>query len=211
MPTPDDPNVATTPQGTSGSPDYQTLYTDLMGKINSGEFFTKAVYTGLQRVHETEINAHKATKGELLATQSQLKSMTDQIASLETGSKSVLEEKTSLSAQLESAQRKLKRDQLVMGKFPNLAQWEADGLLPDLPEDKLETALKAISEKLVATNMQARQTTIAGASALESTNTTTVEVNAAHLSAEAMTAARAGDMKTYTEKMDAYYKAVPKS
>lgn len=206
MPT-DDPNVATPPQGTSGSPDFQVLYTSLMEKINSGEFFTKAVYTGLQQTHEKEVVAHKATKGELLATQTQLKSITDQIASLENGSKSVLEEKTSLSAQLDAAQRKLKRDQLVMGKYPNLAQWEADGLLPDLPEDKLETALKAISEKLVTTNAQNRQQAVAGASALESTVNATVEVTAASLLKEYNSLALKGDSAAANAKYDEYLKA----
>ena len=204
----DDLNVATTAtSGTGDNPDYQTLYTSLMGKINSGEFFTKAVYTGLQQTHEKETLAHKATKGELLAAQTQLKSLTDQIATLETGSKSILEAKTSLDEQLDSAKRKLARNQLVMGKYPNLAQWEADGLLPDLPEDKLEVALKAISEKLVVTNAQVKQTAVAGASALDSSANATTETTAASLLKEANAAMLKGDQKGYNEKFDAYLKA----
>jgi len=209
MPPTDDLNVAvTTPTGGTGnSPDYQSLYTELMGKINSGEFFTKAVYTGLQQTHEKETLAHKATKGELLTAQTQIKSLTDQFAALETGSKAILEAKTSLDEQLQAATRKLARNQLVMGKYPNLAQWEADGLLPDLPEDKLEVALKAISEKLATTNAQIRQTAVAGASALDSSANATAEVTATSLLKEANAAMLKGDQKGYNEKFEAYLKA----
>jgi hypothetical protein len=206
-----DQNVTTTTNtGNSNNPDYQGMYTDLMGKINSGEFFTKAVYTGLQQTHEKEVGAHKAAKAELATAQAQIKELTDKIGTLETGSQSILEAKKSLEDQLTTTSRKLKRSQLVMSKFPHLAQWEAEGLLPDAPEDQLETVFKAIGDRLATTNTQARQQQVAGASALDSSASAVVEVSANVLLKEANDALVKGDQKTYNEKFEAYLKAKAK-
>ena len=110
-------------------------------KVSAGELFPADRYKGLQtkfqetqtKLQELETNAEK--------WQGDLSKLEETVKTKET----LLSEKEGKLTELEKSQ---KRAMLIFTKFPELASFEADGLLPVASDEKLEETLAAFSGKI---------------------------------------------------------------
>lgn len=168
-----DPNAAQQPAqqpqaGTGGQMDYQQAYNQLLGRIQSGELIEKQVYTGLQQKYQEQFDAHKRTQDALAATNNEIANLQTQVTGLSATASSAQAEKAGMQSQLGELQTRVQRFELIGKEFPALIGWEAQGLLPQGPLDKLPEVLQQINAQLEQKGVQVKQQTLAGASALNS-------------------------------------------
>lgn len=142
---------------TGGQTDWKTKYDELQAKINAGEYIAKASYVTLQQKLETAVNDRKAVEaardealGKVATLEKNAEGIQSKIGQLETETGKSKEE-------LQKAQQTIERHSLIFGKFPELAQFEADGLLPQVPMDQLETKLASFKEKWFSNQAAAKQ------------------------------------------------------
>lgn len=149
--------------GEGNQTDWKKQYDDLMAKINAGEYIAKSSYVTLQQKLETAVNDRKAVEvardealGKVATFEKSAEGFQSEIGQLKTQSSKSEEE-------LQKAQQTIERHALIFGKFPELAQFEADGLLPQVPTDQLETKLTSFKEKWFSNQQAAKQEFAKGA------------------------------------------------
>jgi len=129
----------------------------LESEIKAGNIFQKERYTGLQQTFQAEQESHKKTKETLTNLTSSDMDLKQKFSNLE-NEKSTLQSKLDEdTATIETLTRDKKRATVIMEKFPELASFEAKGLLPEGGEDELETLFSAFSDQLGAIRTKAEQ------------------------------------------------------
>lgn len=119
------------------------------------------------------------------------------------GSKSELETQLAqLRQENEELKRRLKRKELIMDKFPDLAQFEARGLLPDAPEDELKDRLKAFHELVQGMTKQAAQRAAEGTVTPPHSASGAENLSEEQLIEMALQAQRNGKMQDYQRYME---------
>lgn len=148
-------------------------------------------YKGLQGAFQKLQNESKADIDKLTAelsdAQTEIQSLTqggtskdDQLTVLQTEVAKQKETINSLKSEKESADAQLQRKNLVMQDFPELAAWEAQGLLPDASgDDELREQLEKFRGTLAGQVGATVKSTIAGSSPAGSGKT-----NVAHSTAQ---------------------------
>lgn len=204
-----DPNVQNQVQPGNDQTDYKAEYVKLSAQIANGDYVPKNVYTGLQQTHEKTILAHKADKDALSAVQQKAQGLEATLQTLQAQSQEFQTKLQSTEATNATLQSEVERKKLIMGKFPQLAPFEADGLLPVAPLDQLETLLATFNSKLGATQTAAKTEHIAGASNPPPGNSQ-AEPTSKQLLDKANVLAREGKWAEYNTVYDQYLQSLPK-
>jgi hypothetical protein len=204
----------TTPSDIAGQQDktdYKKLYEEAQAKATKELDTAEKRRAGLQVTYQKEQDAHKVTtteleqlRGELTVLTSEKSSFQDTLSKLET-------EKTGQEIELETLRRKDKRASLIMGKFPELATFEADGLLPEAEEEKLEETFGNFLTKLGVIKEKGKEDFGKGGVTTPPPPKTTEPEGAKALMLQINAAAIAGDQKLYNELYDKYVKATQKA
>jgi len=173
----------------------------LKKKIDAGDIYTKERFTGLQQTFQGVQDVLKGLEPEL----AQIKEKSSKLE--ETLTAKEAEEKKK-DAELEELKRSKQRSQTIFKKFPLLAPFEAEGLLPEVTADKLEEVLGAFQLKLEAVQKDASSRFIDGGSSStpQRKDDKKDQSAKAHLTT-ANEALRTGDMKTYNAEYDLYLAA----
>lgn len=204
-----DPNAQTPPPAGNGQAELQTQLAELSAKIANGEYVPKQTYVGLQQTHEKQVLAHKADKDALVAAQTKAQEMEAALRTLQTQYEGDRNKLTATESEKATLQQNLERTKLIMAKFPHLASFEADGLLPQAPVTELESILSIFSSKLGANAQAAKETHIAGATQPPA-GPNQAEPTAKQLLDQANQFAREGKFVEYNKAMDGYLAAVNK-
>lgn len=228
-------NVLYAPDGASGSPsdDEQTLeqlqkqateyrkkYESLQNKIEKGELvdplafieekvkkgelYTKERFSGLQTKYQTTQEALDELNTKSQKWQSDLSQLGELVKTKDT-------ERESLDVELETLRRSQKRTKLILSDFPELAPFEADGLLPEAEEEKLPEVFSAFATKLNGLKDKTTKEFVKGGTSGEpSSKEEKKAVTPQAILKEANAALAGGDSKTYNEKYDLYLDALNK-
>ncbi len=144
---PGDPPVMQTPPSMEAAKqgpvthDWERAYKGLQGKFQS--------LTESSQVLNTQLNEKEAEIARLSAEVVNLKS---QVASLSDGVSSVTREKEVLVNSVQTHESALARAKLIMAKYPDLVQYEGNGLLPSAEtEEALVERLELFKKTLTAT------------------------------------------------------------
>lgn len=190
--------------------DYKAKYVELSAQIASGDYVPKTVYTGLQQTHEKTILAHRADKDTLASLQTQLTNKDTVLQGVSTQMTELTTKLEGSTKELEISRQKNERTTLIMGKFPQLSNFEADGLLPQAAAgDDLEKLLTSFSEKLGVLKKTSQQTVMAGASDPPSGKDAVSTPTTKQLLDEMNELSRAGKWKEYNDAYAKYLASLP--
>lgn len=144
--------------------EYKNKYEELQGKISkgelvnpttfvdekvkAGELYPKDRFAGLQTKFNETQSALTELQSKSMEWQTNLSKLEETVKVKETK-----EEETALL--VETLQRGKTRAQLIFSEFPELAPFEAEGLLPEAEEDKLKEVFGNFSAKLVSVKKNA--------------------------------------------------------
>jgi hypothetical protein len=217
-----DPNTGELIAGKEGqeqkdNTDYKGLYEQAQAKIAELSDVTK------HKAYKT-LQGDLQKKDELLvATRTQLEETTKVLDPLKAEHEKILKEHTTLKGTLaelevtkDALTAKTQRASVIMGKFPNLAPFEAEGLLPETgPDDdpaKIEEIFGKFNAKISGIQQQASDSTkkdflAGGVSKAAGAGGEQQNAKGATAAAELQAANDAvlkGDMKTYKEHFDKY-------
>ena len=117
-------------------------------KIKAGELFPKERFVGLQQTYQ-------ATQQTLSELQGKVANYEKQVTTLEKDLTLKSTDADEKDVELETLRRSQVRAKLIFGKFPELAGFEADGLLPEAEEGELEKIFTAFSSKLGSVEKEA--------------------------------------------------------
>lgn len=140
-----------TPPGDPPPPgtDYEALYRTAQTKIASLEQEHKTRYAGVQQSLQLEKDAHKATKSIVDNLTTKITDAEKEINTFKELETTWTTEKETLSTQLTQKESELGRKSLILEKFPHLANFEAQKLLPAAETiEELETKLTAFSSNI---------------------------------------------------------------
>jgi hypothetical protein len=187
--------------------DYKTKYEELQADVRAN-YYSKDRYDGLQQKLQKEVEAHGTTKLALGETQTTIAGLTRQVEESTTKFGEYDSKISENEIELESLRTKTRRATLIFKDFPELAPFEADGLLPETGsadnDDALRTLFGNFSGKIGALQKKAKDDFGAGGGVTPPDAETNTLLSAeAHrkLANEAM---MKGDRKTYDEHYDKY-------
>lgn len=168
-------------------------------------------YAGLQRAFNSERDAK-------IALQSQLNAVTSRSSELEKLLEEAGKSTSTLTSDLQTEKERIAaleqqvaRNKLIMEKFPHLAGFEGEGLLPSAPPDQLETVLTKFQEKLASEhNLKTVQYQQGGIPTPPTTPKQGSDEGDAPrvLLDKAIQAQMSGDLKSYDALMKEYYRKV---
>ncbi len=189
----------------------QTELTSLKGQLTTktteAEEATKR-FTGLQKVYQTEKDAHTLLQTEHAKLTTQFQTAFTEAETFKNGLAERDQKLAQLTADHTKATTGLERARLIMSKYPELAPFEANGLLPTPGEGKtLEDVLGAFKTSLDDVAKKANANFAAGAS-LDPAGTSNLggssaqNATVATLQAKANEAAITGKSDEYNNYMD---------
>lgn len=193
----------------AGSTDYSALYAKAQAEKAALEENWNKRYSGVQSLLSKEQEAHKGTK-------EALSSLTEKATGLEAVVSTTKTEFEKVRADLEAKAKEASdlavfkaRATLIMGKFPDLAPFEAKGLIPAAPEDKLEELFANFRGSLEETGKRAKQEFQSGQTTPPGSNTANNNIisDADKHRLAANAAALKGDRETYDKEFSAYLAA----
>lgn len=168
-------------------------------------------FAGMQRAFNAERDAK-------VALQSQLNTTTSRVSELEKLLEEASKTTGTLTTDLQTEKERLSalegqvaRNRLIMEKFPHLAGFEGEGLLPSAPIDQLEAVLTKFQEKLASEqNLKTLQYQQGGIPNPPTTPKQGTEQGDAPrvLLDKAIQAQINGDLKSYESLMKEYYRKV---
>jgi len=204
----------TPPPDTTGQQDktdYKKLYEDAQAKATRELDAAEKRRAGLQQTYQKEQDAHTEAKTKLEQLRSELTTLTGEKGSFQDTLSKLETEKTGQEIELETLRRKDKRASLIMGKFPELATFEADGLLPEAEEDKLEETFSNFLTKLGVIKDKGKEDFGKGGVSTPPPPKTTEPEGAKALLLQINQAVISGNQKLYNELYDKYVKATQKA
>lgn len=114
-------------------------------------------YTGLQTSLNLEQQAHATTKTAFTELSTKAADAIKQLEQLN-GQKTTWEqEQAKFQTEVEALSKAQRRSRLIMEKFPDLAMFEINGVLPDAPDDKLEDVLGKFAVQVESMTKKARE------------------------------------------------------
>lgn len=152
-------------------------------------------FTGLQGAYQRDQEKWKATQTELESTKKSLAELTTGKTSIEEALKARSEEYERLATEHEIASHQLDRLTIILTKYPALADFEAEGLLPDGTGEEFAKKLDIFAAKIGRTGKESIAKHLEGAT--PPTPGTTPATTSASLWQQAMTALTTGDTVAY--------------
>lgn len=193
--------------GQQGQQDFEKLYKDAQSKLDA----TEKRRIGLQQTYQTEQDTHKATKDVLSQLQATLATLTGEKSTLADQLSKLEVDGTEKEIELETLRRGDKRAKLIFKSFLELAPFEADGLIPEAEEDKLEELFTGFSKKLGELKDKAKVDFGTGGTPPPPPPKPEPDENRVTLLKQLSDAALSGNRKVYNELFDKYMKAAEKS
>ena len=168
-------------------------------------------FAGLQRAFNAERDAKTALQSQLNAVQAHTSELEK---ALEDSGKTTTTLTTDLQTEKEriaALDQKVKRQELIMSKFPHLASFEGEGLLPPAPVEELEAVLNKFVGKLAdeqtQKNLMYQQGAVPNPPAPQKGTEEGGDAPNVLLQ-KAITAQIKGDRATYESLMKEYYRKV---
>ena len=200
-------------QPTSGTPstDYKTLYETLKADVDAGKnYISHTRYAALQATLQKTVDEKTTFERDLaanIAKVAELENLRDGLSTQLTG---LTGEKTALLQEKEKLATTLERHKLLMASYPELAPFEAQGLIPEAPDGKNEEIFKKFAEQLVnvGAKIKSEYGKGGGAPPPPPAGTTTAQLDAKALLSQATEKALLGKTKAYNDLMDQYYAKV---
>jgi hypothetical protein len=171
---------------------------------SDGEDWKKR-FTGLQGSYEKQ-------RQELVSARTRISEYEASIAGMDAERQAQLQKLTELEqrvGQLAPVQAQYERLQIIAKEFPDLLDWEADGLLPTVTGDELRTKLTALKAKRQAAPVAPTAPSLKGA--VPSTPPSQAPQTAQDMLNAAMSAMRAGKLDEYTGYYDQWLTLSAKS
>jgi hypothetical protein len=174
--------------------------------IKAGEVFSKDRYVGLQKTYQTEQEARKKADEDLGLLKTQVVGFETDKSTLSGEVEQLKTTVTEKDSEITALQKKQQRASLIFSQFPELASFEADGLLPDAKDEEgLTTKFKAFSEKLGTMKQQgAKEFASGGGTSTPSSKGDAGKGTADTFLKLANEAVLKGDIDTYNENFDKY-------
>ena len=201
---------STTPPDNSDQQDYKKLYENAQARHQKELDAAEKRRAGLQQTYQTEQDAHKTTKTELEQLKSGFATLTSEKDDLQTNFSKLETEKSEYEIELETLRRKEKRAGLIFKKYPELAPFEADGLLPEAEEEKLDETFGLFLEKLGVVKEKGKEEFGKGGTGTPPPAKIPESEGPKALLQQAYASVSKGDLKGYNESYDKYLKAVEK-
>jgi len=167
-------------------------------KVDAGELFQKDRYVGLQKTFQDAQDVIKTLEPKVKEFETNYSNLEEKFKAKET-------EVQERDQEIGKLKPKLARANIIFKEFPQLASFEADGLLPDAPEDKLPEIFKKFSEKLGSIKTAAGKEFLAGGGSTtpEEKLDPKLQTSQTHLKL-ANEAMAKNDMATYNKEYDLY-------
>lgn len=122
----------------------------LNAAYDAGTAYPKSRYAGLQRtIQEFQEKSTKAEES-VADLKSQVATLNTEKASLQTEYDSLFKQNEGFNKQITELTARQERTKLIMSDYPELAPFEADGLIPNASADQLPDILKKMSERITA-------------------------------------------------------------
>ena len=171
-------------------------------------------YSGLQKlIAKKDLEIGELTKAKD-ADHSALEALQTTHTALQTEHQTVKVKLDELELGKTTAEVKLMRAKIIMGKFPELASWEADGQLPETPADAkeadVELLFKSFSDKLTAAAKGASAIKSAGGSVIPPPGGDSTVSTAAEELKLAKAAMSKGKLDEYTAHYNKYLELLVK-
>lgn len=128
---------STPPEG-DGEKDWKALYEAAQAELANKTTEWNTRLSGLNKTLTAEKDAHKVTKDQALAFQTQIQDLTGNIDALKSEKETLGTQKSAIETAKAELEATLARKTLIMEKFPALASFEAQGLLPQVPAEQAE-------------------------------------------------------------------------
>lgn len=186
----------------------------LKTKVEAGELYTKERYAGVQRSFEELRKTADGSTEKLTDLEKQLATATSDLETTQKTLKDLQEADTVRASELETLKAGNQRAQLIFKEFPELAPFEADGLLPSADSEKLPDVLTKFKEKLAVTREKGVQAFASGgsdeppASKKDTKPPVSDPVGSQALYKTAMEHFSKGEYDKYDEVYDKYLKAL---
>ena len=185
--------------------------TEVLDKaVENGEYFKKDRYVGLQNKLQKEQEAKEKLQEDLGLLKNQVLELSTEKDGL---SASVTEFETTVTGkdeQISKLEKDKKRASLIFAEFPELAAFEADGLLPDAEDETILTEkFTAFSKKLnLMEEAGAKKFAAGGGSITPGKKTEPASGNADAFLKLANDAALSGNTQAYNENFEKYLAAL---
>ena len=183
----------------------------LKAQIDQGLVFPKERYVGLQKTLQTEQDKAITATEALASLQGASAELKASFSTLETQAAELKRTNDEKEAKVKELTMKTERAKLIMGKYPELAIFEASELLPVGDVEKLDEIFGNFSKKLASTKLEATRERLTGGGETTPGGKDTTEVAPVGPKAilkEAHVALASNDQDLYNTKMDDYYKAL---
>ena len=199
-------------QQTSGtSTDYKTLYEALKADVDAGKnYISHTRYAALQATLQKTVDEKTNFERDLttaVAKVAELENLRDGLSTQLTG---LTGEKTTLIQEKEKLASTLERHKLLMASYPELVQFEAQGLIPLAEDGKNEEIFKKFQEQLVnvGAKIKSEYGKGGGAPPPPTAGSNSAQLDAKALLAQATEKALLGKTSEYNSLMDQYYAKV---
>jgi chromosome segregation ATPase len=171
-------------------------------KVKDGEVFPKDRFVGLQQTFQTAQQTLTELQSKVTGYETKISKLEETLGTkgTELGAKDV---------ELGTLRRDQARAKLIFSKFPELASFEADGLLPQAEESEMEAIFTAFSSKLGAVKNDAAAAFAGGGTGPTPPKREEAKAQTAktHLGL-ANDALAKGDFTTYNQEYDKYLEAL---
>jgi hypothetical protein len=140
-----------TPPASSGTQSQQDLLKQigaLQAKYDADLAAAENRRVGLQKTYDTQKAVWQQTQTELLSVKNTLDLLTGEKTTLAEQNSNLEKDKETLTHEVGTLGVKVKRANLIFDKYHGLASFEAAGLIPDVPEEKLEETFQTFADKL---------------------------------------------------------------
>jgi hypothetical protein len=204
--------VGTSSSTSSEGTDYKSMYQSLKAKVDEGkEYISHVRYAALQATMQTTADQKKQFELEATTAKQKIAELENLRDALTTQLNEAQTTKDTVAKEKETLTRKLSRHQILMTSYPELAIFEAKGLIPESPDGKDEEIFKVFSEQINSVAVRAKGEFGKGGAPTPpppaGQNTPKQEGNA--LLAQATAKALAGDREGYDALIDQYHALQP--
>jgi len=206
-----EPAVQPTPGSSSETTDYKTLYDTLKADIDAGKkYISHARYAALQATLQKTVDEKTNFERDLTTTVAKVAELENLRDGLSTQLTGLTGEKTTLIQEKEKLASTLERHKLLMASYPELAQFEAQGLIPLAEDGKNEEIFKKFQEQLVnvGAKIKSEYGKGGGAPPPPTAGSNSAQLDAKALLAQATEKALLGKTSEYNSLMDQYYAKV---
>jgi len=197
-----------TPVTPSNQPDFKAMYEDAQAKFLAAQTEAQtnmSRFVGMQGKYQTEKSKWESQMAQVKDLPTQLATTQEQFDKAQQEAQQLKEQLDLANSEAQVARLQADRLNIIVKEFPQLLQFEADGLLPDDSGDELRTKLTAFSKRLTDIGGDAFKQMMIGAS--PASPTSAGQKSATDLWKEVGEALRTGNMAEYDKAYAAYLQA----